>query len=343
MERSHEENRERAYVAASRRTDRCIEVRVHSALKASEIHKKRTGKGLRITKEIVQNDEMYEEEDDDLPRSYRLLGLNVETSSADRGARPEARFSNKAKVSQKLTKMNDEWRENHVNRLFAQYFPNAIPAFQKIAQIVPTAAAYQQPSEGYSPAPSTTCSSAGRIATRAALSPALASNNHQAGRASNKRKSRAPASSMGQRCRNSGKSAPRLISTSTPGRSTAQTTSSTDGTLSAWSPSDPISLSEPTFTAELPLQIRTDLIEAGVDNVVAHTPNSLKIQEHQGWLIMCDPTDILKSTQNETINTQSMIDPPGYRKDETMVDSLVLPCIPDDWEGFAVDTLWATN
>lgn len=39
---------------------------MESARRASEIHKKRTGKGFRITEQDVMNEEMYEEEDDDL-------------------------------------------------------------------------------------------------------------------------------------------------------------------------------------------------------------------------------------------------------------------------------------
>lgn len=40
---------------------------------ASQIHKERTGKGLKISEEIVLKEEMYEEEDD-LPSAYRILG-----------------------------------------------------------------------------------------------------------------------------------------------------------------------------------------------------------------------------------------------------------------------------
>lgn len=61
----------RAYIAASRRSDRSIEARVESARRASEIHKKRTGRSLRVTEKDVENEEMYEEEDDDLPMQYR--------------------------------------------------------------------------------------------------------------------------------------------------------------------------------------------------------------------------------------------------------------------------------
>jgi len=46
-----------------------LEARLESARRASEIHKRRTGKALRVTEADVQNEEMYEEEDD-LPASF---------------------------------------------------------------------------------------------------------------------------------------------------------------------------------------------------------------------------------------------------------------------------------
>ncbi|PBP20827.1 hypothetical protein BUE80_DR008473 [Diplocarpon rosae] len=56
-ERTHEENQERAYIAASRRSDRSLEARVESARRASEIHKRRTGRGLRVTEKDTGNPE----------------------------------------------------------------------------------------------------------------------------------------------------------------------------------------------------------------------------------------------------------------------------------------------
>lgn len=91
---------------------------------ASEIHKKRTGKGFRISEEIVVKEEMYEEEDDDLPRSYRVLGPNMQTSSQDMNQRVEAYLSNKFAMSAMLARTNEEWRQNEINKLFAQSFPN---------------------------------------------------------------------------------------------------------------------------------------------------------------------------------------------------------------------------
>lgn len=75
-ERTHAENQERAYIAASRRSDRPLSGRVESARKASEVHKMRTGRSLRITEEDVANEEMYEEEDDHLPDHLRRFNIN---------------------------------------------------------------------------------------------------------------------------------------------------------------------------------------------------------------------------------------------------------------------------
>jgi len=124
-ERSHEENQERAYIAASRRQDRSIEARVQSARMASEIHKKRTGKAFRITEDIVRKEEMYEEEEDDMPRSFRMLSTHMQTDSPEFNARIEAWMTNRMAMSQYLQQANDEWNDNHINRLFAQSFPHA--------------------------------------------------------------------------------------------------------------------------------------------------------------------------------------------------------------------------
>lgn len=82
----------RAYIAASRRSDRSLEARIESARRASEIHKKRTGRALRVTEQDVVNEEMYEEEDDDLPAQIRRLqSLNhLQTNSMDFNRRLQA-------------------------------------------------------------------------------------------------------------------------------------------------------------------------------------------------------------------------------------------------------------
>ena len=58
-----------------------MEARIESARRASEIHKKRTGRALRVTEQDVVNEEMYEEEDDDLPTQYQRLNAHLQTSS----------------------------------------------------------------------------------------------------------------------------------------------------------------------------------------------------------------------------------------------------------------------
>jgi hypothetical protein len=72
-----------AYIAASRRSDRSLEARIESARRASEIHKKRTGRALRVTEQDVVNEEMYEEEDDDLPTQYQRLNAHLHTTSVN--------------------------------------------------------------------------------------------------------------------------------------------------------------------------------------------------------------------------------------------------------------------
>jgi hypothetical protein len=58
-----------------------LEARIESARRASEIHKKRTGRALRVTEQDVVNEEMYEEEDDDLPTQYQRLNAHLHTTS----------------------------------------------------------------------------------------------------------------------------------------------------------------------------------------------------------------------------------------------------------------------
>lgn len=99
-ERTHEENQERAYIAASRRSDRSLEARVESARRASEIHKRRTGRSLRVTEQDVINEEMYEEEDDDLPMQYRRLTAHLHTQNADFNRRIQAYLINQVAMRQ---------------------------------------------------------------------------------------------------------------------------------------------------------------------------------------------------------------------------------------------------
>ncbi|KAM0434671.1 hypothetical protein ACHAPT_003770 [Fusarium lateritium] len=133
-ERSHSENQERAYIAASRRADRSIEARVQSARNASDIHKKRTGKAFRITEEIVMKEEMYEEEDDDFPRSYRLLNPRMQTANSELNTRVEAYLTNRVAMSKLLSATDADWRNNEVNQTFAQIFPEASRRVRSVPQ-----------------------------------------------------------------------------------------------------------------------------------------------------------------------------------------------------------------
>ncbi|KAI1113995.1 hypothetical protein F5Y14DRAFT_441429 [Nemania sp. NC0429] len=117
-ERSHEENQERAYIAASRRADRSLEARVQSAKMASDIHRKRTGRGLKVSEEIVLREEMYEEMEDDMPRPYRYLAAHLHTNSPELNHRVSAYVASQ-------TAMATMAKYNEINRRFSEAFPQA--------------------------------------------------------------------------------------------------------------------------------------------------------------------------------------------------------------------------
>jgi hypothetical protein len=106
-----------AYIAASRRSDRSLEARVESARRASEIHKRRTGRSLRVTEQDVINEEMYEEEDDDLPMQYRRLTAHLQTGSVDFNRRLAAYLTNQVAMRSAMDQM--------INNSYAQQYPNA--------------------------------------------------------------------------------------------------------------------------------------------------------------------------------------------------------------------------
>jgi hypothetical protein len=58
-----------------------LEARIQSARRASKIHKKRTGRALRITEQDVINEEIYAEEDDGLSTQYQRLNAHLNTTS----------------------------------------------------------------------------------------------------------------------------------------------------------------------------------------------------------------------------------------------------------------------
>ncbi|KAJ9647270.1 hypothetical protein H2199_002257 [Coniosporium tulheliwenetii] len=121
-ERTHEENQERAYIAASRRSDRSLEARIESARRASEIHKKRTGRALRVTEADVVNEEMYEEEDEDLPAQYRRLTAHLHTGSVDFNRRLQAYLASQHATRSALAATYDH---QLINTNYAQHYPNA--------------------------------------------------------------------------------------------------------------------------------------------------------------------------------------------------------------------------
>jgi len=101
--RTHEENQERAYIAASRRSDRSLEARMESARRASEIHKKRTGRALRVTEQDVVNEEMYEEEDlMEAQSPYRHYLAHLRTGSKDFDDRLATYLANQVAVRKAL-------------------------------------------------------------------------------------------------------------------------------------------------------------------------------------------------------------------------------------------------
>ncbi|KIV96840.1 hypothetical protein PV10_00657 [Exophiala mesophila] len=123
-ERTHEENQERAYIAASRRSDRSLEARVESARRASEIHKRRTGRSLRVTEQDVINEEMYEEEDDDLPMHYRRLTAHLQTGSADFNRRLAAYLTQQVAVRSMMGQMAQNPYAQFPSTPYQQAAPN---------------------------------------------------------------------------------------------------------------------------------------------------------------------------------------------------------------------------
>lgn len=123
-----------AYIAASRRSDRSLEARIESARRASEIHKKRTGRALRVTEQDVINEEMYEEEDDDLPTQYQRLNAHLHTTSV---------MFNK--------KLHDYIATQHgVRNMFMSQYQN--PSFQQYGgQFSPNATTFPQTNNWLNP------------------------------------------------------------------------------------------------------------------------------------------------------------------------------------------------
>jgi hypothetical protein len=124
-----------AYIAASRRSDRSLEARIESARRASEIHKKRTGRALRVTEQDVINEEMYEEEDDDLPTQYQRLNAHLHTTSV---------MFNK--------KLHDYIAtQNGVRNMFMSQYQNQGPAYPQFGQQYPANGGFPQANNWLNP------------------------------------------------------------------------------------------------------------------------------------------------------------------------------------------------
>lgn len=118
-----------------------MEARVESARRASEIHKRRTGRSLKVTEQDVINEEMYEEEDDDLPMQYRRLTAHLQTNSADFNRRLNAYLTNQVAMRSALGQgiINAYAQDFQHNPQFASaqpYFPSPMLAHQQQQQMM---------------------------------------------------------------------------------------------------------------------------------------------------------------------------------------------------------------
>jgi hypothetical protein len=103
---------------------------VESARRASEIHKKRTGRSLRVREEDVINEEMYEEEDDDLPLQYRQLTAHLRTGNPDFNNRLAAYLTNHVAMRSAL--------EQSISNSYAQQYPNAPQFIPQYSSVFPS-------------------------------------------------------------------------------------------------------------------------------------------------------------------------------------------------------------
>jgi len=115
---------------------------VESARRASEIHKRRTGRSLRVTEQDVVNEEMYEEEDDDLPMQYRRLTAHLQTGSADFNRRLSAYLTNHVAMRSAL--------DQAITQSYAQQYPNA-PQFAHNQSMYPSPFMNPSMSQQHSP------------------------------------------------------------------------------------------------------------------------------------------------------------------------------------------------
>jgi hypothetical protein len=113
-----------------------LEARVESARRASEIHKRRTGRSLRVTEQDVINEEMYGEEEDDLPSQYRQLTAHLQTTSTAFNQRLAAYLTGQVGVRSAI--------DQYLSNSYAQGFPNGQRFLQNQQPMYPNPALNQQ-------------------------------------------------------------------------------------------------------------------------------------------------------------------------------------------------------
>lgn len=123
---------------------------MESARRASEIHKRRTGRSLRVTEQDVINEEMYEEEDDDVPLQYRLLTAHLQTNSVDFNRRLAAYLTNQVAMRSAMEQMvHNSYGQPYPNmsNFATQIHPPMYPPYMAHQSMPPT------PTSAYRPAP----------------------------------------------------------------------------------------------------------------------------------------------------------------------------------------------
>jgi len=334
-ERSHEENQERAYIAASRRADRSIEARVQSARMASDIHKKRTGKGFRITEEIVVKEEMYEEEEDEFPRSYRLLGPHMQTASTEMNLKVEAFLTNRVAMSALVARTNDEWRLNEINRLFDQSFPNAGKTMQQLSQ---TYSPQPTPGEAMpqSPEPS---------------QPTFSPVNYDQGHGQHDQRRASSYTSPAGLSQDAPTSPPGLTPGSVATESTSSRHFSAPNINTASLGPAPFNPAESVFTTELPAEAKMFLGGPGLDMNSDFTQNLYG----QSWMDQNPYPDFLGSTPGKAGDVSAEYglynDDIGHEKAELYAedpsqpkwDGSSRPPGAMDWNAFLNENMWTTD
>lgn len=121
------EHKERAYIAASRRTDRNIDARLQSARLASDIHKQRTGKALIISEAIIINEEMYEEEDSSASWTNMLQMPDTTTLQSPAAAKRPG------------------W-DTQIDKLFSEAFPDLEAQVRRLSETAPPLTEMAHPS-----------------------------------------------------------------------------------------------------------------------------------------------------------------------------------------------------